>query len=139
MPSISAIRAAVGKTVENAIPDLMIYASVPEVVRVPAIVVIPSDCDYSGAMQRGMHVWGLDIYVLVGNTGDQESDELDEMINGFGPKSIPEIIYTNSSIGLIDVDAYVSHMVGYGGKFETAGVKHTGAILKVVVRTLGTS
>jgi hypothetical protein len=136
MASITEIRAALAQIIDDAIPDIMTYAEISEVFQVPAAVVMVDHCDYEGAFQRGMHVWTLSIYVLV---REQDSDELDELINGFGPRSIPEAVYLNPTLGLADVDANMSKMVGYGGKFQTAQVGHTGCILKVTVRTLGTS
>lgn len=139
MASISAIRAAAGTTIGAAVTDLSVYRTVPDVVNLPALVVMPAESDFVGAMGRGMVTHLFDLYVLVSNReAGLAQDDLDEFVNVFGAKSVPQAVWNNRSLGLAKTDAHVSGMSGYGGSFETAHIEHVGAVLRLNVHTDGT-
>jgi hypothetical protein len=145
MASLTEIRAAIKETVKANIADLMVYDEVPDVTQVPALVVMPSRpsgtsgmvCDFNGAFNRGMHTWNLDLYVLVSRSpADVAQRSLDALISGRGERCIPNVLYLNPGLGLTDgTDAHAEGIRDYGGKFETQGVPHVGAIIRVTVRT----
>lgn len=139
MSSVAKIRDAIKATVEHGVADeVFIYDEVPDVVNLPALIVKPDKCDFAGAMSRGLDTWEFSLYMLVARTDTETNQEqLDTFVTSGGPNSIRAALDDNPSLGLPDTDAFVRGVEGYGGEFETARVNHTGAILKVVVRTDG--
>lgn len=140
MSSITAMRDAIQTTVGNAIAALHVYATVPDVVNLPALVVIPGPADFMGAMGRGLDTHTFNLCLLVSNReAGLAQDELDEFVTGAGSKSVRQAIWQTKNLGLADVDAGVTGMSSYGGQFETAKVEHVGAILTLTARTSGTA
>jgi hypothetical protein len=136
--SVTQIRESFRQTITSAIPGLNVYRNVEDVVEVPAVVAMPRECDYAGAMQRGLDTWEFDLYVLVARRdGGYAQEELDQYLTGDGPKSIRQALYDHPTLGLPDTDAFVKGVKGYGGNFQVARIQHIGAILKVTVRTDG--
>jgi hypothetical protein len=141
MPTLSQIRQAIDNTVQNRIPSIRGFNDVADVIQTPAMVVMPArdTADFTGAMGRGMDVWRFDLFVLVAR-GESTSaqDSLDQYISGSGPRSLRQIFYENSDLGLgDDVDAFCEGVRDYGGKFQTARMDHVGAIVRLTVRTSG--
>lgn len=141
MSSLSQIRTALAETISEGVDsELLTYDTVPDVAQLPAAVIRPRDCNFAKAFNRGLDEWDFDIFVLVGRTDTQGGQEqLDGFIAGAGPDSIREVLFNNPTMGLADSDAFVKGMSGYGGEFNTARITHVGAILKVVVRTVGSA
>lgn len=144
MASLTEVRAALKATLKAAITDLNVYSEVPDVQQLPAVVVMPAApslsglaCNFNGSFGRGMDEWTLDLYVLVGRTdGALAQQRLDPYVTGKGPKSIREILFQNAAIGLSDgTDVHAEGIRLYGGFFETAGIAHVGAVLRITVRT----
>lgn len=147
MASLSEIRAALKATFKANIPNLNVYAEVSDVTQVPAVVVMPARpttgalvCDFNGAFGRGLDTWNLELYVLVARTDAVLAQQaLDQYVTGAGPKSVRRILYENSDLGLADgTDAHAEGVSAYDGAFETAGIPHVGAIVRVTVRTSST-
>ncbi|WP_119728340.1 hypothetical protein [Thermomonospora amylolytica] len=143
MASLGQIRAGI-KEVLSGIGGLTIYDTVPDVTQTPAVVVVPREADFEGAMGRGLDTWTFNLFVLVARGETRLSQEaLDEYVTGAGPKSIRAALFERDDLGLSDgTTAQVTGMprdVPYGGGFESAGVQHIGACLRVVVRTPGTA
>lgn len=143
MASLKQIRTAIATTLEQNIDGLLVSRTVRGVTQVPAAVVVPTPrpltADFTGAFQRGMDTWFLDIYVLVG-IGEEEAsqDELDSYLTGAGENSIRQVLYRNAAVGLTDgTDVSVTGVSDYGGAFGAADIDHVGAILKVTARTSG--
>ncbi|MFD8117091.1 hypothetical protein [Streptomyces microflavus] len=142
MATLSEIRKALAETIRASVStEIHDYAEVPDVLRLPAIVVRPVSGDFTGAFQRGLDTWQFDVFVLVARmNGETQQELLDEFLTGSGPNSIREAVYENPTLGREDViDAMVKKMHGYGGTFQAAHVNHTGAILNVTVHTDGTN
>ncbi|MEU3052276.1 hypothetical protein [Streptomyces griseus] len=144
MASLGEIRDALATAICDGVDtELMEYPEVPDVIRLPAIVVRPTVGDFTGAFQRGLDTWEFDVFVLVRRQeGPTQQELLDQFISGNGPNSIRRAVYENSDLGLGDqgvYDAMVKKMVGYGGTFQVAHMPHTGAILKVTVQADGAS
>lgn len=141
MATLSEIKDALDRTVENRIPGIKGYGDVTDVVQLPAMVVMPArdTADFTGAMGRGMDTWNFDLYLLVARGEVTVAQNLlDQYISGSGDKSIREVIWKNADLGLSDgTDAMVTRVMEYGGKFQTARIEHVGAIVRVVVRTPG--
>lgn len=139
MASLVAIRQALAHTIKSyAATELNTYATVNDMVDVPAIIIEPLNADYTVAFQRGSDTWEFHIFVLVGRGSEGEAQNLlDELITGAGPNSIREILYDHDDLGLPDTTATVHSMRGYGGSFEIAKIPHIGAVLKVRVDTDG--
>lgn len=144
MASLTEIRAALKTTIRSTIPDLNVYSEVSDVQLVPAVIVTPGEpwggamtCDFNGAMGRGMDTWTLDLFVLVARAdGALAQKNLDQYLTGRGPKSIREVIFNHSDLGLPDgTDAHAEGIRAYGGRFETAGIQHVGAVVRITVRT----
>lgn len=141
MPTLGEIRRAIDNTVQQRIPGLRGFNDVTDVIQVPAMVVMPArdTADFTGAMGRGLDTWRFDLYLLVARTESSVAQgALDQYVSGKGPRSVRQVIYENSDLGLgDDVDAFVEGIREYGGKFQTARIDHVGAIVRLVVRTSG--
>ncbi|MFF0183553.1 hypothetical protein [Streptomyces sp. NPDC005244] len=144
MASLAEVRSALKETLKAAISGLNVYSEVSDVQQVPAVVVIPAApstsglaCNFNGAFGRGMDEWTLDLFVLVGRTeGALAQQKLDQYVTGKGSKSIREVLFQNADLGLTDgTDAHAEGIRLYGGFFESAGVPHVGAVLRITVRT----
>lgn len=140
MATLSAIRDAIASTLDAAIPTLHCYDTVPDVANLPAVVVIPATTDFVAAMGRGTDTHTLNLYVLAAYmNADLGQAALDELVAGSGAKSIRQVIWNNRSLGLVQTDAHISGMSGYGGNFNLAQVEHVGAILTAIVHSSGTA
>lgn len=141
MPTLGEIRRAIDNTIQNRITGLRGFNDVTDVIQVPAMVVMPArdTADFTGAMGRGLDTWRFDLYLLVARTESSVAQgALDQYVSGKGPRSVRQVIYENSDLGLgDDVDAFVEGIREYGGKFQTARIDHVGAIVRLVVRTSG--
>lgn len=140
MSSLAKIRKGLADVIDAATQDeVHVYQNVPDVFQFPAVIVRPDKCDFAGGMSRGNDVWFIDIYIVVGRAGDTENAQelLDEFVTSGGLNSMRKAIEDNYSLGLDDTSAFVRMLKGYGGDFETARVRHVGAILKVEVHTDG--
>jgi hypothetical protein len=137
--SLGAIRTAIKGTVEAAISGLRGYDTVPAVAHVPAFVVEPVAADFDVAMGRGTDTWQLDLHVLVSDAEESLGQlALDGYISGAGTNSIRAAVFATRGLGLTNTDAHVAAVVAYGGQFESAGIPHIGATLRVIVHTRGT-
>lgn len=143
MAALDAIRASIGTTIGTAIPSLSMYGKVPDVLNLPAVIVVPTDTDFVVAMGRGLDKYTFSLFVLVANReAGLAQDELDAFVTGAGAKSVRQAVWNNKSLGLTaggapDADAHVSGMSEYGTQFEAAGVELVGAILTLIVHTSG--
>lgn len=147
MASLAEIRTALKETLRTAIPGLNVYAEVPDVTQLPAVVVLPAAttatglaCDFNGAFGRGLDTWHLDVYVLVARSESVLAQQaLDQYVTGTGPKSVRRIVYESPTLGLADgTDAHVEGIRLYGGEFMTANIQHVGAVVRLTVRTSST-
>lgn len=133
MPSLTQVRTGLITTITTAVPELIGYATVPEVTQVPAVIVRPEKVDYMigmGACQQ----WTYAVYVLVARTSSTvNQDQLDAYISATGAKSVVAALRATPGLGLSGVDATVESMEKYGGEWETARIPHIGAQLNVGV------
>lgn len=139
MASLEQIRDALANTINaNTAMEVYCYATVPDKIHLPAVVIEPTYCDFEGAMGRGLDLWDFNLFVLV-TRGDSETgqDQLDQLVSGSGPNSIRRILFERDDLGLDQTEATCYSMHGYGGKHEWFKVEHVGAILKVRVITDG--
>lgn len=140
MAGVKAIRDAIKTTVGAAVATLHVYDTVPEVVNLPALVVMPAKSDFV-SMGRGVDSHTFQLYLLAasGRDTDLAQDELDDFVTSFGSSSIRQAVWNTRTLGLANTDAHVSGMSQYGGRFETAQVEHVGAVLDLIVHTTGTA
>jgi hypothetical protein len=135
--TLAQIRAGIKTTLEAAIPDLHVYPHIVSVQRLPAVVVYPADADYRQVMRRAHMEWPLDLYVLCSAAEDTLGQyELDELIDITGPRSVVEALF-GEDLGLDGTQTHVATMTRYGGRFDSAGVDHVGAVLRLTVHTPG--
>lgn len=133
--SLAQIRTALGATIGQA--GLNVYDTVPDVTNSPAVVILPDDADFEGAMRMGGDEYRFDVCIMVAAHNIRDAQEqLDAYVTGKGPKSIREHIFRNPKLGLPDVDCQVRGYKGYGGSFKTAMTNSVGAVLKVCVVVL---
>lgn len=140
MASVTAIRQALRDTIQNAIgTSIQGYDTVPGIANLPAFVVEPAKTDFAVAMGRGTDDWTFNVYVFASRADEAlGQNTLDPFISGAGPKSIRQVIFNNSSLGLTDgTTAFVRGMKGYGGSSKEAFMPMVGAILVVCVYTNG--
>lgn len=140
MASLASIRTAIKTTLEAAIDGLHVYATAESANVVPCVVVIPQAANFDVSMGRGTDTWSLELLVMV-SPSDPEiaQNELDSYITGAGSTSIRQAIFNARTLGLSGTDAHIAAVSGYGGRFESAGIDHIGAVLTLVVHTAGTS
>lgn len=140
MATLSAIRQAIADVVGAAVPTLTVYAKVSDATNLPAMVVVPAETSFIGAMGRGLDTHTLKLYVLASyREAGLAQDDLDELVAGSGAKSVRQAIWDTRGLGLAGTDATVTGMSQYGTQFATAGVEHVGAILTAIVTSPGTA
>lgn len=138
MASLASIRTAVKATLETAITGLHVYDKVAGVVLVPAVVVEPVTADFLVAMGRGTDTWQFDLHVLVSEADETVGQAaLDPYVSGAGSQSIRAAVFAARTLGLASTDAHVAAVTAYGGQFESAGIPHIGATLRLIVHTKG--
>lgn len=141
MASLSEIRDGIQTVLLAAIPDVSVYAQVPDVTQLPAVVVMPArdSADFSGAMNRGLDIWSFDLYVLVAlGEATVSQQALDQYVTGSGPRSLRQVFWDHDGLGLTDgTTAFAAGVREYGGKFQTARIDHVGAVVRLTVRTTG--
>jgi len=138
--SIKEIRTAIQTVVGDALNELTVYRTVPDVENLPALVVMPAETNFVAAMGRGVDTHTFSLYLLVSNReAELAQDELDDYVTGSGAKSIRQVVWLNRTLGLANTDAHISGMSGYGGSFETALIEHVGAVLNLIVHSPGTA
>lgn len=139
MSTLTEIREALTSTVKAGIAtEVYAYERVGDVVQGPAIVVVPSKADFTGAFARGLDDWDFDVVVIIRRVDTAESQKvLDRFVTGSGPDSVREVLHNNPTLGLDDTDAFAKGVDKYGGEFEIGNAPYLGAIIKVCVRTDG--
>lgn len=154
MPTITAIRAAIGAGLER-IPRLVVEPALADSLTLDeggAVVVGGPTGDLTNTMGRGNVTWNFPIYVLA-NTADYENATatLDELVGPYGDRSIPQLFWDYGrakgglgqgfgvvdSNGQCDLDAHISELTAYGVEFAINGVPHIGAVLNAVVHAPG--
>lgn len=135
MASLKDIRAAIKSTLESNIADFTVYRTIPGSTSGIAAVVRPTTADFVVAMGKGTDTWALSLIVIV-PASDLEvaQDQLDELIDGGGLRSIRRVIFANRTLGRDDTDAHVAGVTGYG-PFEAAGYPNISASLSLPVHT----
>lgn len=116
---------------------LQVYSSVTDVVNTPAVVVDMANnpsIDFTSAMHMGGDEYHFDLFILVADTDTKNAQAvLDAYVTGQGSKSIRNALFSNSTLGLGDVDAMALSVRGYGGSPKVAGIQMIGAIMRVCV------
>lgn len=140
MATLSAIRAALKTTIEDAVADLQVYPNVPEQVNLPCVIVLPRSIDFQMAMGRGTDTYEFDLMVLVSRRDDDLAQyDLDDYVTGAGDKSVRQAVFNANTLGLSGTSAIVRGMERYGASFEVGDVAHVGAVLPCTVHTPGTA
>lgn len=128
------IREAIRTVLEGAIEGLTVYPQVESVQVLPAAVVYPDDIDYVMSMRRGVTAPDIRVYVLAAAADwGIGQDTLDDLIDPYGPRSIPAAIFASRTLGLTGIDCHATHASRYGGRFEAAGIDHIGAVIHLKI------
>lgn len=142
MATLGQIRDAIKATLEEHIPGLRTYDTIPDQINPPAVVVAPAEetADFLVAMARGIDQWNLDVLVLVANAVSRTAQNtLDDYVTGAGPKSIRQVFFQHADLGLQDTEALVTGLSKYDFQYDVAGIQYAGATFRVIVRTDGTT
>lgn len=140
MATLAAIRDGIKDTLMQNIAGLHVYDTVPDDHAVPCVLVVPQSADFHVSMARGSDTWEFDLVVIVSRVDVRAGqDQLDAFVSGSGAKSVRQVIFQNSTLGLENTDSTVKSMKGYGGNYDTAGNNYVGAVLRLVVTTSGTA
>jgi hypothetical protein len=140
MATLAAIRDAIKTTITDNVTGLRVHDTIPDVVNLPAVVVVPRTADFDVAMGRGIDTWEFDLFVMVSKGSTRAAqDALDAYVTGAGTSSIRQVIFTNRTLGLSNTDAHVARLIGYDLTFEASNVDHVGAALRLIVHTPGTA
>lgn len=137
MASFSEIRDAIKAVLAVELPEIFLYATVPEAVNLPAVVVAPAEAEFPLEMGRATDVWQFDLIVMT-SFGDAElaQNQLDAYLSGGGVSSIRQALMRNRQLGRLDVmTAYVSGMSDYGTNYTMAAVENIACKLRVIVKT----
>lgn len=140
MAELADLRTALAQTIDNGTQStVFVYADVADIDQLPAVLIEPTNADYTEALSRGTDCWWFNVYILCSrNDATIGQTQLDGLVSGSGPDSIRAAVYNKPDLGLTnDVDAMVMKMLGYGGTFQDASIQLVGAILKVRVYTDG--
>lgn len=139
MATLAQIRDGIKTILEAAIPTLTVYPRIESVLTVPACVVWPADASYVHVMNRAHMEWPIDLYVLASKADDRAGQyDLDELIDLTGSGSIVAALH-DDDLNLTGTQTHVTGMSGYGGTWDTAGIDHVGAVLRLTVHTPGAS
>lgn len=148
MATLGAIRDALKTTLKTNISGLHVYDTVEDAVNYPAAVVMPDPSverktvEYGKSMGRGHYEWHLNIYLLVPRGTDVRAaqKQLDQYISGSGAKSVPNVLWVNSGLGLEDgTDCTATAASGYGGRFDVDNTSSVGACIHTTIISPGTA
>lgn len=140
MAGLEEIRDAIKATVDGNVSGLRAYDTVPDIVNLPALLVLPVESDFAVTAARGFDRHTFDLFVMVSRTVPRVGqDSLDAFVTGAGPQSVRAVIFANRTLGLAGTDASITGMSRYGGTFAAANIDHIGAALRLVVTTPGTA
>lgn len=140
MASLNEVCVALATTVQNYCDldgeQVNVYSSPADIQLLPGIIVEPDDGNFEISM-AGDTTWMLRIYVLCSIAGSTEAGlkQLNNLVDGWGPASIRQIVFEHGELGLADTSAFVKSVAGYTGAFEAMGLNAVGAILSVEVTT----
>lgn len=142
MASLNEVSEALANTIQNyCVLDadgskLAVYATPADMQLFPGIMVEPELGDYEVSMGDDT-TWNFRVYVLCSMSGSTNAGmvQLNNIIDGWGPSSIRQIVKEHGELGLRDTTAFVKGVSGYSGAFEAAGENAIGAILAVQVTT----
>lgn len=142
MASIEQVRDAVKVTLEARIPGLTVYDTVKLVASLPAVVVIPRTGSFEAGIGPGVddtYLFDLDVLCSVA-VAELGQDSLDALVSGAGPRSIRQAIHSSrdergDALRLPHCKARVTGWSQYATGFETAGIEHVGAVVRLEVVT----
>lgn len=141
MASLTTIRSTIKSTLGTALgAGTQVYEEVPGSPALPCVYIVPVSTDFDVAMGRGTDTWRLNLIVLVPSADNIVGQKLlDPYVSGAGSSSIRQAIWNaRSTLQAAGIDAHVSAMTAYGGRYEGVGKDHIGATLTLVVHTSGT-
>lgn len=136
MATLKQIRTAVKTLLEENVTGIKVHRTIPKATTGPAVVVRPSAANFHVTMGPGIYTWELALVVIV-PMADSEiaQDNLDELIDGYGSRSIRGVIFANKALGLNSgTSATLGGMTGYG-TLESAGYENISAVLTLTVNT----
>ncbi len=138
MATLAQIRDGVKTVLEDAIPGLVVYPRIWSVQLLPAVVVYPAEDTPLVTSGRASVDWDLDLHVLA-SAGEPVIGQfdLDELIDTGGTRSIVAALFGSDLGGLPGTDCLVTRMAAYGLQFESVGIDHVGATLRLHVDTTG--
>ncbi|MFF8831383.1 hypothetical protein [Streptomyces sp. NPDC015131] len=141
MASLSQIRDAIKATLQSKIPGLHVYDTIPDIVQAPAAVVAPDKANFAVAMACGSDEWDFLIFVMMPRTDVRAAqDHIDPYLTGSGPKSIRQVFFKHSDLGLADgTDCFAKGVEKYGAEYEFGRITYIGAAVRLCVTTPGTA
>jgi hypothetical protein len=127
----------------NALPDVQVYQKLTEAVNMGphgCVVVGPMNGDYHRAQGRGLMFWESVLYAIVPLSDyGLATDALDALVGQHGPRSVPEALWTNRSLGLANTDCHAATVTNYAGELQAVGTDHLAAQLNLEIYTRGDS
>lgn len=136
MATLREIRDGLKTIIEGGIPGITVYPRVPGSSTGRCVIVEPSPSDYLQVMTQATWSWSMRLSILVpAATLDIGQQDLDELIDMDGDRSIPRLLLANMSLGLPRTQVVGLGMTDYGGQHESGGVNHLGAAINLDVHT----
>lgn len=137
MASLNDICEAIASTIQNnAELPVATYATPADMKVFPAVMVEPDEGNFAVSMSAETE-YTVRIYVLCSTAGSTSAalQQLNSLLDGWGPNSIRQIIFEHRDLGLPSTVAFVRSLGGYSGAFESVGLNAVGAYLTATVTT----
>lgn len=132
MTSLREVRQALADTLQESVPGLNAYPFAVDSPNGPAVIIAPDNpgADYTQNMRMKSVLWILKLTVVVAwNDPENSQEDLDELIDVTGDRSIPRAIY--NARHSLPFPAIVDQMTAYGARYTFGTQEYVGAVLRV--------
>ncbi len=138
MSTIGAVADALETTLEN-ISGLKVFSEAEDIATPPCAIINHSSTEFDESMQRGLDLINFEVFIVVQRSNLRTAlDNLQEYTTGSGSKSLRQVIFNNSTLGLSDTTARAVR-IGSADNVNLNGVDCLGATMEVQVYTKGSA
>ena len=135
--TLAEIRDAIKATIAG-IEGLRAYDTAPDKPEFPCAVVIPVDAEFDKTFGKGFDMYTFDIDVMTQGVSDRAGqDALDDLITGYGDRSIRAAIWASDPLGLVATTSRLEGFRDYGSYINAESARYFRAVLRLVVHTSG--
>ena len=138
MSTIGAVADALETTLEN-ISGLKVFSEAEDIATPPWAIINHPSTEFDESMQRGLDLINFEVFIVVQRSNLRTAlDNLQEYTTGSGSKSLRQVIFNNSTLGLSDTTARAVR-IGSADNVNLNGVDCLGATMEVQVYTKGSA